>query len=362
MRHRGLRAARSQITNRELQICRPAILQITNCKLQMRQRGYMMITLMLTIALLTIAGLAALPMIRQQIQRDREEEMIHRGTAYMRAIQHFYKKLGRYPTRVEELEDTNNIRYLRKRYTDPLSIDRSTGKEKEFKYLHQMDILLNNGPALGQMPGAGGIPGPGGSGNQTALLGALEQAVGSGDAGALLGQLQQAGGGNAGAMLGALQQAGATSAQIPAIGDSGNAASDNPSSGNSADAGGNTSSPGSSPSGPSGQVFGGGPILGVASTSKAKSIREFYGKSHYKDWYFIYMPQAITMGLLKGPVNPNGTTPNFNGINPNQTQPSGLSNQPGNQPPLGSSPTNSPTPGFPTIPPDSPAPAPPPQQ
>jgi hypothetical protein len=327
----------------------------------MRQHGYMMITLMLTIALLTIAGLAALPMIRQQIQRDREEEMIHRGTAYMRAIQHFYKKLGRYPTRVEELENTNNIRYLRKRYTDPLSVDRSTGKEKEFKYLHQMDILLNNGPVLGQMPGAGGsmgsggIPGLGGSGNQTALLGALEQAVGSG---------------SAGAMLGALQQAGITSAQIPGIGDSGNASSDNPSSGNSAEAGGNTSSPGApssgsnsgSSSGPSGQVFGGGPILGVASTSKAKSIREFYGKNHYKDWYFIYLPQAITMGLLKGPVNPNGTTPNYNNGNLNPAQSGGLSNQPGNQPTQGSSPAGSPTPGFPTMPPDSPAPASPPQQ
>ena len=67
-------------------------------KLQNSQRGYMMITLMLIVALAAIALLAVLPNIRQQIQRDREEEMRHRGTAYMRAIQHFYKKFGRYPT------------------------------------------------------------------------------------------------------------------------------------------------------------------------------------------------------------------------------------------------------------------------
>ncbi len=81
-------------------------------KLHNPQRGYMLITLMLALALITIALLTVVPEIGQQIRRDREEEMRHRGTSYMRAIQHFYKKLGRYPMRVEELENTNNVRYL----------------------------------------------------------------------------------------------------------------------------------------------------------------------------------------------------------------------------------------------------------
>src|SRR5437899_7967788 len=89
MRRRGLRLAK---------------LQITNYKSQIRQRGYMLITLMLALALITIGLLTVLPEIGQQIRRDREEEMRHRGTAYMRAIQHFYKKFGRYPMRIEELE------------------------------------------------------------------------------------------------------------------------------------------------------------------------------------------------------------------------------------------------------------------
>jgi type II secretory pathway pseudopilin PulG len=104
--------------------------QITNHKLQMPQRGYMMITLMLALALITIAMLAVLPGIKQQIMRDREEEMVHRGTEYMRAIQHFYKKFNRYPNRVEELENTNNLRFIRKRYTDPMNIDRSRARKK----------------------------------------------------------------------------------------------------------------------------------------------------------------------------------------------------------------------------------------
>src|ERR1035437_2376626 len=92
MRHRGLRSPNHRITSRKLQIS---------------QRGYMLITLVLALALITIALLTVLPEIGLQIRRDREEEMRHRGTAYMRAIQHFYKKFHRYPMRVEELEDTN---------------------------------------------------------------------------------------------------------------------------------------------------------------------------------------------------------------------------------------------------------------
>src|ERR1700690_4109372 len=87
------------------------------------QHGYMMITLMLAFALVSLALLAALPDIARQIQRDREEELCHRGDQYMRAIQHYYRTLGRYPTRIEDLENTNNVRYLRKRYTDPMSRD-----------------------------------------------------------------------------------------------------------------------------------------------------------------------------------------------------------------------------------------------
>src|ERR1035438_2855073 len=126
---------------------------LRSAKSQNPQRGYMLITLMLMVALMSIALLAVLPSIRLQIQRDRELEMQHRGTAYMRAIQHFYKKFGRYPSRVEELENTNNMRFLRKRYTDPVNIDRATGKEKPFKFLTQLDISLNNGPVLGLNPG-----------------------------------------------------------------------------------------------------------------------------------------------------------------------------------------------------------------
>ncbi|HSZ63543.1 MAG TPA: type II secretion system protein [Terriglobales bacterium] len=278
-------------------------LQITNRKSQIQQRGYMMITLMLALALIMIGLLAVLPEVKQQIVRDREDELRHRGTAYMRAIQHFYKKFGRYPTRVEELENTNNLRFLRKRYTDPVNIDKTTGKEKDFKFLHQQDISLNSGMVLGQTPG-------------TNLQGGASNLIGggpgqSGFGGGQVGVVSNVG---FGAQSGGLQP---TANQNSASGSSGNAAatggsSDDSSSGNS-DVNSNGSSSSGSPSSNSinssnlgGQTFGGGPILGVASTSKGKSIHVFYTKNHYNDWLFIYLPMADRGGLLNGPVNPTG--------------------------------------------------------
>src|SRR5271165_3705603 len=92
------------------------------------EQGYILLTLMLFVALLTIGLLAMVQNVELQIRRDREEELIHRGVQYSRAIGKFVRKFGRYPQSVDELESTNNIRFLRKRYKDPI-----TGKD--FKLL-----------------------------------------------------------------------------------------------------------------------------------------------------------------------------------------------------------------------------------
>ena len=57
--------------------------------------------------------------------------------------------------------------------------------------------------------------------------------------------------------------------------------------------------------GPGGaQVFGGGAIIGVASTSKLKTVREFNKKDHYNQWQFIYDPSTDRGGLLMTPNQP----------------------------------------------------------
>ena len=73
---------------------------------QRSQSGYILLLLMLGVTLLAIAAAAIAPTLAFQIRRDREEELIHRGVQYSRAVRRYVKKFGRYPTRLEELEDT----------------------------------------------------------------------------------------------------------------------------------------------------------------------------------------------------------------------------------------------------------------
>lgn len=276
-------------------------------RLENSQRGYMLISLMLIFALMAVALLAVLPSVKQQVQRDREDELRHRGTMYMRAIQHFYKKVGRYPTSVEELEQSNHIRYLRKRYKDPMSWDSQTHKERDFKFLHMQDVMLNNGPVLGGAPRLGGLPGAGG------LPNGGPQGPGGLQGG--LGQMQQLGGVQA---LGGMQQQSPVQSQANNPGNTDTSGSSNPGdaqgpSGSDSSGSSNPNNPTGTPTpgsgtggpGPKGQVFGGGAIVGVASTNKKdKAIHEFNKKSHYTDWYFIYDPSMDRGGLLIGPWQP----------------------------------------------------------
>jgi len=250
----------------------------------------MLITLMLMIALAAIALLAVLPDMKQQIQRNQEEEMCHRGTEYMRAIQHFYKKFGRYPTRIEELENTNNIRFLRKRFKDPLAHDQQ-GKEKDFKLLHMQDISMNNGPMLGgMMSQMGGVNPAQLQQNPNGLAGAAQQ---------IMNQVQAQGGslGNSPGKDADAEETG----NAPENGGSSQAGGLDASSGPGASGGPGFNTGSTTGNGLNNTVFGGGPILGVASTSKSKTIREYNKKNHYNDWIFVYDPTNDRGGLLVGP-------------------------------------------------------------
>jgi len=267
------------------------------------ERGYILITLILFVALIAIAAVVTAPIIAFQVKRDREEELIHRGVQYSRAMKHFVKKFGRYPTRIEELENTNQVRFLRKRYKDPV-----TGKD--FKILHMGDVQMSFGagiagavPAGGLNPGAGGIAG--GPGGPAAIANGM-------NAVAMAGGLAAAAGMNAGNSV----QSGASTFVTPSPGQnsSDNAESDapggTPNQGPSLAAAGpgapgafGAVAPGNSANGA--QVFGGGPIVGVASTSKDKSIRIFNKKDHYYQWQFIYDPSTDRGGLLNTPNQPS---------------------------------------------------------
>jgi hypothetical protein len=248
--------------------------------------GYMLITLMLFVALLAIASMAWIQKIEFQIKRDREEELIHRGVQYSRAIQHFVKKFGRYPAKIEDLESTNNQRFLRRRYKDPI-----TGKD--FKLLHMNDVQISFSPGA-----ASGLPprsaGPSEQAGAPGSLNPNPAAPGTPGPSSIPGNPQDSQQQNTAA--GNDQTAGATN-------DDSNSDQNAPGPSNSNSR--SNSSNSLNPSGPgNGPTFGGMPIIGVASTSKNKSIREFNKKDHYNQWQFIYDPSTDRGGLLSTPNQP----------------------------------------------------------
>src|SRR5580700_8877609 len=294
------------------------------------ERGYVLLTLLLMVAMMIIAAGAVVQTIAFEIKRDREEEMVHRGVQYARAIRSYYKKFGRYPTKLEDLESTNNQRFLRKRYKDPI-----TGKD--FKLLHYGEAKLT----LSNLLGGGGIPGANPIGGASGLNGGS----GFGGAGGLSGS--SGFGSSSGSGFGGGTNGGFGSSNSQANPQGSNSQSSNQGAGNQG-AGADPSDPsvangsasdqntnGLSASGDklSSQVFGGGPIVGVVSISKKDTIREYDHKKKYDQWQFVYDPALDRGGLIKGP---NQTLPMFtqNPLQPGQT---GQPGQPGNNSPFGSS-------------------------
>lgn len=119
---------------------------------QSAQEGYIMMALTLAVALVLIGLAAGAPAISAELRRQREEELIHRGVQYTRAIRNYYHKFGTYPSSLEQLEDTNHIRFLRKRYSDPM-----TGSD--FRLLHPGEVLISvTPPGVPSDPGAASTP------------------------------------------------------------------------------------------------------------------------------------------------------------------------------------------------------------
>lgn len=369
------------------------------------EQGYILIILMLLVALLAIAMTALAPAVAHQMKRDREEELIHRGTQYSRAIKHYLKKFNRYPTAITDLENTNNVRFLRKRYKDPI-----TGQD--FKLLHQGEVQMSTGPGLAGATsvatlaaGAGAPAGGAFGGGNTPFGGSGVFGGGApGNSGGIGGGGFGGFGGNAGGGFGSNNGSGFGGNSGGSFGGSGGNAFGGNSGGlfggNNGNTGGTfggspgqTANPenGSDPNQPQGapgaadgqtgfgqhvqqlpgfasqengnanQVIGGGPVVGVASTSKEKSIRSFNKKDHYKDWQFIYDPTTDRGGLITTPYQPSLVTgaqglagapggnvaPGVNGAPGTPASPFGLGGQPNAPGGFGTAPQPPQTPQMP---------------
>jgi type II secretory pathway pseudopilin PulG len=363
---------------------------------ELRDSGHLLLAILLMMALMVIAATYVAPRIVQQLKRDREEEMIHRGTEYARAIKKYYKKFGRYPTTIEQLESTNNIRFLRKRYKDPLT------KDGKWVLLHYNDVAAsfvgNGGPgvsaaslgALGQQ-GLGTPAGQQGSspfGSSTFGNSNSNTSGGFGSS-SFGGGTTQPAGGSQGTLFQQQQQSlsggqqgtsgstfGSSNAQTT-TGDSSSSTTSGStfgSPGGSSFGGGTAATPGggSNPNAPSttlggqqglgGQTLGAGAIVGVASKSKDPTIRIYNKKKTYDEWQFIYNPIMDRANvLLKGPYSPSAFVGASNigtpagQLNQQNQQQSPFGQQGGafgNQPTGGSNNQQTITPGGQQYPPD----------
>jgi type II secretory pathway pseudopilin PulG len=294
-----------------------------------QEEGYVLLTMLLVVALLAITAAIALPEISFTIRRDREQEMIHRGVQYSRAIRAYYKKFGRYPTRLEDLDNTNNLRFLRKHYKDPV-----TGQD--FKLLHygEPGVTLAGGIAGGSIPGANPIGSPGGLNSSSGF--AQPSAFGGNSNGGFGGNGNSAFGGNGNSAFGANSNSPTGANSSAATAATGTDPSQTSSPTNSQDPNVTKSGSGSSSDqSSSSQLVASGPIVGVASTSKKSTIREFNKKKKYNEWQFVYDPTSDRGGLITTPNQPNlqgfGSQPG-QGLQPGQGMPGNSGSSPFGQP------------------------------
>ncbi len=251
--------------------------------------GYTLVFVIFLVALLTLSLSVALPKISKQIQRDREVEAMQRGKQYIRGIKLYYRKFGTYPPNVDALANpTNNIRFLRKKYADPIT---GTPDWKPVLFGQNKAPLAMGffGVPLGGPTGAGTVPGASTNGIQSAT-GLASQSTGT-------------------------DPNKSTDPNNPNASTSGTAGS-------------------TSAFGQTGQTFGGAGIIGFSPNSPKQSIMVYKTKTHYNEWEFVYSP-LVDQGLPPG-ANPAGGVP---------LQPGA----PGFSPP-GGSPTPTPTPTPTTTP------------
>ena len=116
-----------------------------------QEDGFLLLGVLFMILLIMIALAIAAPKMAESIRRDKENETIHRGKQYARAIQMYFNKYGRYPSTIDQLVKTDNQRFLRKRYLDPM-----TGKD-DWRIIHYGEATRPTMGLFGQTAQQNGI-------------------------------------------------------------------------------------------------------------------------------------------------------------------------------------------------------------
>ena len=303
------------------------------------EQGYMLVGLIVAIFLILLALGVAAPKVARDLRREREVEAEHRANQYVRAIQLYYKKFQHYPGSMDQLEKSNNIRFLRQQYIDPL-----TGKA-DWR-------LIKVGENKTTVKGFFGQPLSGLTAGLGSAAGMASQgAIGAGAVGssstsstsAFASPSSTAGGlGSTSGGLGSSTTGGlGSSASGAGTGASGTTGSGTGASSDSAFGSGTSSGAGSGISSQSATSFtgGGAPFMGIGSSKTGDSIVEPNEQTTYQTWEFLYDPR---IEQLKAKASLFGGTPTASGS-------SGLGSATGNiSPGMGGSTPGATTPGTTT--------------
>jgi type II secretory pathway pseudopilin PulG len=273
------------------------------------EQGYVMLIAIFLMALLVISLGIAAPQVAKSIQRDRDLETYHRGLQYRRAIQLYYRRFHAYPPNADALVKTNEIRFLRKKYVDPIT-NKADWKPVLFGQ-NKTPVAMGffGQPLAGGATSIAGIGPSGGNGLS-----------GSGPGGPVLpGGISSIFGGNTTSSTPSAgpTSPGPTGSPTDNSGGTGSTSSTTSSTSTTTpgapSGGSSSSSTGSDQSGQSGgQTFGGGGIIGFSPASPRKSILIYKKKNHYNEWEFTYDPisdmQTMSGGNAGGIGQPASST------------------------------------------------------
>jgi len=261
------------------------------------ETGYTLLMVVFIVATMLIASAAVVPSVLTQGRREKEAEMVWRGEQYERAIGLYYKKFGKYPTKVEDLtRDTNGVRFLRKAYLDPMNKE-----DGSWRFIY----VGPNGQLIGSL-------------KQTSLLQTTLNTTGMGGLSAFGAASPLGGGASQGFALPGSAAAMGQQQQQPGVGAPGQQT-------NSA-SGANPLE--SQPQPLEGAILGGN-IIGVGSKIKKPSLRVYLGGDTYQQWEFIWNPTGQTAVPGAAPVNPNANPT----AAPPGTPPAGIPTNPANPTP-----------------------------
>jgi len=87
------------------------------------QQGYALLLVIFMGTMLLLLATMAAPNIRTEGQRQKEKEMIWRGRQYARGVKLYYRKMGRFPTSIDDLTKpkVGSLRFMRQAYKDPMN-------------------------------------------------------------------------------------------------------------------------------------------------------------------------------------------------------------------------------------------------